>query len=661
MCARTDDQWETTNGGTAIKTIAPLGYDVLINGQNKYLNFNVDIGPSGYGFRDNAGVMEFKNSGDAWTPVGTGTGGAFYKLDQTTPQTVTTGVHTSWDIENVDIDLSLISPGLSISVPLMNAQGYSSDQGVFPIDKIFGVADNLLIADKAGTLAPSLTFSSGDALSIADITFDIADLSLKVDTDFRSYTDNANSLGNPLYRWNAGYFGSLINIGNTYHCSDLVGLDSIIAFVPSGSTIELGEGNYILPTTAHITKQIHFIGKGKEVTNIFVVGDVDMFILNSGAAYTTFQNLSLYKNTPGKVLDTTEAGNINLDNVSIIIGGYQQSVDADMIAINSVDSDLNLNNVDVLIYNWQAGRKNTGIRIEKTNASTDGINFNWNNLKIQVIGAGTNPKDTIGIEIVDSETTTSDGLSPTITNSQIYAIDTTSSNVKTAIYAHGNDLVSGVLVNSSAYGDITNEDGASFAPFNSPIYGNYIINDPNGPTNYNYNGAFAGNVYWGDVNSVYGKLTQEDFDLSGTTPGLHVILPTLIGTGAPTGNNGMAVKVGIAPYNVDGASAGVSFLNYDTVNKKMYATGIVTTFNTYPPASNYDINLLAQSNLILSDGSNYYDLTARNIKATSGDIFITDSSKGIVMKDTQATPHYWRYTVGALGVLVPTDLGTTYP
>lgn len=38
-----------------------------------------------------------------------------------------------------------------------------------------------------------------------------------------------------------------------------------------------------------------------------------------------------------------------------------------------------------------------------------------------------------------------------------------------------------------------------------------------------------------------------------------------------------------------------------------------------------------------------------------------DATKGIVFKDTQGSPHYWRYTVDNSGNLVKTDLGTTIP
>lgn len=71
--ARTDDQWEVGIGGGYIQTIAPNGYDLLINGANHYINFNNLSGSTGYGVRDNSGTMEFKNSGGSWSAfVGSG-------------------------------------------------------------------------------------------------------------------------------------------------------------------------------------------------------------------------------------------------------------------------------------------------------------------------------------------------------------------------------------------------------------------------------------------------------------------------------------------------------------------------------------------------------------------------------------------------------------
>lgn len=83
--ARTDDVWNIQNN-SYIQTTAPAGYDVLINGSNKYLNFNAVVGSSGYGIRDNAGVMEFKDSGGAWASFGTG-GGGYTNLTEFVAQT----------------------------------------------------------------------------------------------------------------------------------------------------------------------------------------------------------------------------------------------------------------------------------------------------------------------------------------------------------------------------------------------------------------------------------------------------------------------------------------------------------------------------------------------------------------------------------------------
>ena len=44
-----------------------------------------------------------------------------------------------------------------------------------------------------------------------------------------------------------------------------------------------------------------------------------------------------------------------------------------------------------------------------------------------------------------------------------------------------------------------------------------------------------------------------------------------------------------------------------------------------------------------------------------GDVIVDTATKGLVLKDTQGTPHYWRVTVSNVGALVITDLGTTKP
>lgn len=46
---------------------------------------------------------------------------------------------------------------------------------------------------------------------------------------------------------------------------------------------------------------------------------------------------------------------------------------------------------------------------------------------------------------------------------------------------------------------------------------------------------------------------------------------------------------------------------------------------------------------------------------TTDDVIVDLATKGLVLKDTQGTPHYWRVTVSTTGVLTTTDLGTTKP
>jgi len=72
--ARTSEVW-VERLGSYLETTWAEGRDILINGSNKYLNFGSISGGSGYGFRDNGGDMQFKNSGGSWADFGGGGSG----------------------------------------------------------------------------------------------------------------------------------------------------------------------------------------------------------------------------------------------------------------------------------------------------------------------------------------------------------------------------------------------------------------------------------------------------------------------------------------------------------------------------------------------------------------------------------------------------------
>ena len=59
---------QVKNGGLSVNTLAVFGNSLFggSTGSNAYLNFGDTSGSSGYGIRDNAGFLEFKNSGGSW-------------------------------------------------------------------------------------------------------------------------------------------------------------------------------------------------------------------------------------------------------------------------------------------------------------------------------------------------------------------------------------------------------------------------------------------------------------------------------------------------------------------------------------------------------------------------------------------------------------------
>lgn len=59
-------------------------------------------------------------------------------------------------------------------------------------------------------------------------------------------------------------------------------------------------------------------------------------------------------------------------------------------------------------------------------------------------------------------------------------------------------------------------------------------------------------------------------------------------------------------------------------------------------------------------GLNASSRTTKGVDTTD-DLIVDLAAKGLVLKDTQGTPHYWRVSITTLGVLTTTDLGTTKP
>lgn len=71
----TSDQ--VKDGGLSLNSLAIFG-NTLLSGTTNYLNFGTVAGTSGYGLRNNSGIVEFKNSGGSWTSMASlyGVGGS---------------------------------------------------------------------------------------------------------------------------------------------------------------------------------------------------------------------------------------------------------------------------------------------------------------------------------------------------------------------------------------------------------------------------------------------------------------------------------------------------------------------------------------------------------------------------------------------------------
>lgn len=57
---------QVKNSGLAVNVLAVFG-DAIMAGVSSYLNFGSSAGAAGYGFRDNAGIMQFKDDDGSWT------------------------------------------------------------------------------------------------------------------------------------------------------------------------------------------------------------------------------------------------------------------------------------------------------------------------------------------------------------------------------------------------------------------------------------------------------------------------------------------------------------------------------------------------------------------------------------------------------------------
>ena len=126
---------------------------------------------------------------------------------------------------------------------------------------------------------------------------------------------------------------------------------------------------------------------------------------------------------------------------------------------------------------------------------------------------------------------------------------------------------------------------------------------------------------------------------------------------------------------IDPGSLALAWITGDVAGKVIASKGVGNSpeWDDSPLLTGATISGLTASQYVLTNGSKNLVSGANPVNAimtgtrlnkgvdTTDDIIIDLATKGLVLKDTQGTPHYWRVTVSNAGALVISDLGTSKP
>ena len=235
--ARTDTPWTEGNDDTYIETIKDVGYNVLINGLNKYLNFNSLVGSSGYGFRDNSGVIEFKNSAGAWTAFGTGSGGLTVG---TTPIASGTDGYVLWQQSGKLAEIIASYVNTNNSIVLRDSAGNSAFNNV--------VRTVTQINSANQTIAMTYGSSFGqETYGTSNVTFNLPDATYLYQGEAFEFNNNSTGIITIYKHDGTTLVGIVISMGyGKVICdnnSTVNGEWDIHFYIPSGASSQFVKGD----------------------------------------------------------------------------------------------------------------------------------------------------------------------------------------------------------------------------------------------------------------------------------------------------------------------------------------------------------------------------------------------------------------------------------
>ncbi len=172
----------TTTDLFAIGTTTPLSKlsvygDIFLEGSSRYINFGTATGTSGYGFRDNAGTLQFKNAAGSWSSFTSGTGtpsgvaGAIQFTDGSTFASDASNFFWNNTLKRLGIGTS--TPGTALTVVGTTTSDY-------------------LVVGGGTPLANSIAHFGADTNSFAQVNVQNRNAGTSASSDFVATSDNGN-------------------------------------------------------------------------------------------------------------------------------------------------------------------------------------------------------------------------------------------------------------------------------------------------------------------------------------------------------------------------------------------------------------------------------------------------------------------------------------